>query len=66
MRFDSQAFKASVKPMTADESRANMAELAAKSEQDGRFVSVEREFDDVVAEVAERIQAQSEPRHLCA
>jgi hypothetical protein len=66
MRFNIQAFKASVQPTTADESRAYMAEVVAKSGQNERFISIERDFDHLVDEVRARTQHRVESRHLYA
>lgn len=66
MRFNMQAFKDSVRPITADESRANMAELVARCGQNEHFVPVEREFDELVAEVRARTQHRTESLQLHA
>ena len=58
MRFDLPAFLASTRPTTAEESRAHMAEVVAGLERDERYVSVERDFDDELAEMQARLMSR--------
>ncbi|UXH77811.1 hypothetical protein [Roseateles amylovorans] len=66
MRFDKQAFKASVQPISADESRANLAALVAPCEGDVRFVTVECEFDEEVSELSSRATQRAGDPRMCA
>ncbi len=51
MRFDIQAFTASLRPISAEESRANMAALVAAGGQSERHVSVELDVKDDLNEL---------------
>lgn len=62
MRFNLQAFKASFRPGTPDESRDSMAELVAKCGHSDRYESIEREFHEDLTEVHARTLHLTEGR----
>lgn len=66
MRFNRQAFQAAVKPLSAEQSRANLAGLIAPVRQSSEFVSIEHEFEELASDFEGGARIAPELRWSCA
>jgi hypothetical protein len=66
MRFNQQAFQATVKPISAEQSRANLAGLVAGVRESAEFVSIEHEFEELASEFDADARIGAELRWSCA